>query len=344
MRVSRISFVAFALAALGNALQPFDTWGHERIQLEHVSIHFRYSESGKPPLLLVHGCPQHSRTWTHIGPLLAEKYTVIAPDNRGMGDSSLSDDDNYTALSAGGDLQAILSFLNINRTFVFAHDKGVGLAASLALENPELIEKIILAEYPLPGYGYTTEVTSPNLYQNWQLAFFAVPEAASFFIQGREREMLDWYFFHSSYSGVDSISNDLSEIYTRSISKPGFLRSMLMYFAAAFPDKTYFENKISEGKLKMPVLAIGGEASFAPAGAIRQLFEPVAADLQVDVIPKSGHWIGDENPAWCAQRALRFFWNSSSVPAVDLAWLDHTFTMHGAFGGVEVTAGTNGTA
>lgn len=162
-----------AVVTSTSALQPFHTWGHERIQLEDVSIHFRYSAGGKPPVLLIHGSPEHSRTWTHIGPILAEKYTVIAPDNRGQGDSSLSYSDNYTAPAAGADHKAILDFLNINKTMVFAHDKGVGLATSLALENPQLVERMILAEYPLPGYGYTTCVSSPNLYENWQLAFFA---------------------------------------------------------------------------------------------------------------------------------------------------------------------------
>jgi pimeloyl-ACP methyl ester carboxylesterase len=144
-------FAIIAIGQLAAALQPFSEWGHERIQLEDVSIHFRYSASGKPPLLLVHGSPQHSRTWTHIGPILADKYTVIAPDNRGMGESSLSPNEDYTAFTAGDDLRAVLSFLNVSKTFVFAHDKGVGLATSLALENPDLVERIILAEYPLPG-------------------------------------------------------------------------------------------------------------------------------------------------------------------------------------------------
>lgn len=188
-----LTFACFSLAARSAlALQPFETWGHERIQLEDVSIHFRYSQGGKPPVLLVHGSPEHSWTWYDIGPLLAEHYTVIAPDNRGQGDSSLSTSDNYTAAAGGRDLLAILNFLNISKTYVFAHDKGVGLAASLALENQGVVEKIILAEYPLPGYGYPTDVTSPSVYQNWQLAFFAVPDVASYFIQGREKAMLGW--------------------------------------------------------------------------------------------------------------------------------------------------------
>ena len=183
------------------ATQPFHEWNHGRIQLKDVSIHFRYSASGKPPLLLIHGFPEHSPTWTHIGPILAEQYTVVAPDNRGMGESSLANNDNYTAAAGAEDHIALLNFLNIDQAYVFAHDKGVGLAASLALEHPDRIAKLVLAEYVLPGYGYPTSVTSTNPYYNWQLAFFAVPDAAQYFIQGREREMLAWYFWHASYSG-----------------------------------------------------------------------------------------------------------------------------------------------
>ena len=293
MNLRKVLYCLLGVVSSVAALQPFNTWSHGRIQLkDDVSIHFRYSRSGKPPVLLVHGSPQHSHTWIHIGPILAEQYTVIAPDNRGAGDSSLSASDNYTAPAGGEDLRALLEFLNITRTFVFSHDKGVGLATSLALEQPELVERLISAEYPLPGYGYTTTVSSPSLYDNWQLAFFAVPDAANFFVQGRVKEMLEWYFFHSSYSGPDSISNELIEIYTRALSKPGFLRAMFQYFAACFFDEKYFTNKINTtGKLQMPVLAMGGEASLAPVSTLSSLFEPIAANLETAVIPKSGHWI-----------------------------------------------------
>jgi pimeloyl-ACP methyl ester carboxylesterase len=132
------------LVSLSLATQPFHEWNHGRIQLKDVSIHFRYSASGKPPLLLIHGFPEHSPTWTHIGPILAEQYTVIAPDNRGMGESTLANNDNYTAAAGGEDHIALLNFLNVKQAYVFAHDKGVGLAASLALEHPDRIAKLVL--------------------------------------------------------------------------------------------------------------------------------------------------------------------------------------------------------
>ncbi|KAF2117013.1 putative hydrolase [Lophiotrema nucula] len=314
-------------------LSNFDDWYHQRIQLDDVSIHFRYYGSG-PPVLLVHGFPEHSLTWHTIGPILAQNYTVIVPDNRGCGDSSLSASGNYTAPAGGSDLKAILDFLNINQTFVFAHDKGVGLATSLAIEHPEIVSRIILAEYPLPGYGYTTTVTSSNLYLNWQLAFFAVPDAAEFFISGREKQMLSWYFFHSSYSGMEAMTEDHLNRYTTQISKPGFLRSGMSYFAAAWDDEAYFTSAFSNGnRLHMPMLALGGEASFSPVAVLNQSWSGVSNDFTAESVPKAGHWIGDENPVWCGNRALRFFGDGERIPDVDLSYLTDRVTLQsGALG------------
>ncbi|KAH7085983.1 Alpha/Beta hydrolase protein [Paraphoma chrysanthemicola] len=327
-----LRFFATSLALYRSSLAQltsFDDWEHERIQLDDVSIHFRYHGSG-PPILLVHGFPQHSLTWHTIGPILAQNHTVIAPDNRGGGNSALSPTNNYTALAGGADLKAILDYLNITQTYVLAHDKGVGLATSLAIEHPEVVARIILADYALPGYGYSTEVTSRSLYQNWQLAFFAVPEAAEFFIAGREKEMLSWYFFHSSYSGTSSISNDHLQRYTNEISKPGFLRAGLEYFAAAWDDKKYFTSAFSNGtRLRMPLLALGGEASYSPVSLLNAAWKGVSANFVAESIPKAGHWIGDENPQWTANRASRFFGEGERIASIDLSYLKDRVTLQG---------------
>lgn len=138
------------------ALVPFSDWSSARIQLQDTSIYFRYSPSGKAPLLLIHGFPQHSLTWATIGPILAEQYTVIAPDNRGSGESALAISDNYTAPAAAEDHLAVLNFLNISKAFVVSHDKGAGIATALVSEHPEVVEKLVLIEYALPGSGYYT--------------------------------------------------------------------------------------------------------------------------------------------------------------------------------------------
>ncbi|EJT78188.1 hypothetical protein GGTG_03290 [Gaeumannomyces tritici R3-111a-1] len=195
-----------AMALLRNtspssSLIPFDDWGHLWVAL-------------------------HNRT---VGPLLAQKYTVIAPDNRSAGDSSIPPDSDYTAAASASDLCEVLDFLNISSTYVVSHDKGAGYAAALAAAHPARVRRLVVSEYLLPGFGYEqAAVPGPflDLYGNWQLAFFGMPDAAAFFTRGRERELLSWYFYHCSYSGTSSVPGPVLDAYADSISKPGFLRAM----------------------------------------------------------------------------------------------------------------------
>lgn len=289
-------FLILLASALTSALSSFEDWPHLRVALQDVSIHLRYFGTG-PPILLVHGNPQYSLTWRSIGPILAQNnYTVIVPDNRGAGDSSIPPDGNYTAAASADDLKAVLDFLNITETYVFSHDKGAGIASALAAKHgSSLVKRLGVAEYALPGFGYEQAATPGywmDLYQNWQLMFFSVPDAAEFFIRDRERQMLEWYFYHGSYSGPAAFTEDIVDRYASSISKPGFLRAMLGPFAmkTVASDAAFFQSTVGVTPLAMPVLALGGEASFS--ALMESLWGPVVENLVTDVVPKAGHWIG----------------------------------------------------
>ncbi|KAM7192088.1 Alpha/Beta hydrolase protein [Rhypophila sp. PSN 637] len=293
------------------ALIPWESFSHGRVSLDEVSIHFRYAGSG-PPLLLVHGNPQYSLTWQFIAPILAEKYTVICPDNRGAGDSSLPP-----------------------RGITAPHDKGVGFSAALELLHPGTIKRLGISEYVLPGYGYEL-VACPapywDLYANWQLAFFSVPDAAEFFIRGREKEMLLWYFFHGSYSGHLAFTEETINAYASSISKPGFLRAMLGPFEnrALKADAEFFRGALGKGAINVSTLALGGEASFGTS--IGAAFKGFSTDLRAEGVPKAGHWIADENPVWVANRLLKFFdKDPEPLEAIDLSWLTDKVTLQVGF-------------
>lgn len=259
-----------------------------------------------------------------MGPLLGDKYTVIAPDNRGMGDSLLAPDDDYSAEAMARDLKGLLDYLNITTTFVFAHDKGCGPATALASQYPDMVKALGLAEYVLPGFGYE-EFWSPthdwDINSNWQLAMFSIPDLAAAFIQGREKELLTWYFYHASYAGAGVIPEYVLDQYVASIKKPGFLRAMLQPFAAytVKADNEFFERTVRTKPLQMPVLALGGEASLAPVSVLEGLWGKVANNATYDIIPRAGHWFADENPEWVAARIDAFFTDTQEfVPAVDI--------------------------
>ncbi|KAI9148164.1 Soluble epoxide hydrolase [Paramyrothecium foliicola] len=338
---------ALMASTVVGAFTPFDSWNHGRVALEDVSIHFRYAGSG-PPILLVHGNPEHSLTWQHIGPILAQNYTVIAPDMRGAGDSSIPPSGNYSAAASAGDLKAVLDFLNITSTYVLAHDKGVGFASALAALHPSMVKRLILAEYPLPGFGYEASATPASfwdLYQNWQLVFFQVPDLAEFLMRGKEREFLSWYFYHGSYSGPESFSDATLTRYADTISKPGFLRAMLGAFSAetVAADSAFFTRVLDQAPLSMPVLGMGGEASLGLQDLLESSFGPIAEDLELDIIPQAGHWIADENPEWVALRTLRFFGQDSSpLRSIDLSWLRNTVTLKVGYFGTKRNARLGG--
>ncbi|KAF3809499.1 Soluble epoxide hydrolase [Colletotrichum gloeosporioides] len=337
MRAVYLAFASVASFALA-AVPDFDTWEHGRVALEDVSIHFRYAGVG-PPVLLVHGNPQHSLTWQFIGPILAQNYTVIAPDNRGAGDSSIPPDGNYSATASAADLKGVLDFLNITSAYVLAHDKGVGMATALAIQHPGLVERLALAEYALPGFGYE-QIATPapfwDLYQNWQLAFFQVTDLAEFLMSGKEKQFLQWYFYHGSYSGAESFSEETINRFASTISKPGFLRAMLGPFSTGtvFDDSKFFKSSLGRLKLEVPVLGLGGEASLGSESDLRNAYEPISSNLQVEIVPKAGHWIPDENPKWTAKRVARFFAEEKSdVKSIDLSYLADQVTLDvGYFG------------
>ncbi|XDG08907.1 hypothetical protein ABKA04_008522 [Annulohypoxylon sp. FPYF3050] len=342
MHFSSLALSVLAVAAQATAeLTKWDDWEHGRVALQDVSIHFRYAGSG-PPLVLIHGNPQFSLTWQFIGPILAQNYTVIAPDNRGAGDSSIPPDGNYSASAMAADIKGVLDFLNISSTYVFSHDKGVGPAFALAVQNPSLVKRLGVSEYVLPGFGYEDAVNPGpywDLYQNPQLAFFQIPDFAEFLMSGKEKQFLEWYFYHGSYSGPTSFSEDTVNRYASSISKPGFLRAMLGPFstAAVTDDHAFFNGTLGVSPLSIPTLALGGEASFGIPSTLRGLFSPVAKDLEIDIVPKAGHWIvdaADENPVWVANRVQKFLANDSSpIDAVDLSYLKDAVTLKvGYFG------------
>lgn len=194
------------------------------------------------------------------------------------------------------DLKGVLDFLNITQVYVFGHDKGCGPTAALATKYPSLVKRVGFAEYVLPAFGYESAWTPSaawDVYHSWQLAFFSVPDAAQYFIQGREREMLAWYFFQASYSGNSVIATDHLDRYTREISKAGFLRAGFGYFATATvtQDAAFFNATLGAHPLRQPVLVLGGESSLGPVA--KATWGPIGTDVTVDIIPKAGHWIGE---------------------------------------------------
>ena len=285
---------------------PFNQFSHRRAQVNGIQLHYRIAGAGSP-LVLLHGWPQHSLMWHTVAPILAEKHTVITPDLRGAGGSSIPTS-GYDKKTMAEDIYQLVGQLGYDKIMLAGYDLGSGVAYSLAAAHPSLVERLVVMEFGLPGFGYENLMTpSPEWHAgaNWHLGFFTVPQVAEFAFRGRERELLSWFFWHLSHNDP-AVSAEHFEEYVRQISKPGALRAGIEYYAAVWTDKA--NNEVyGKQKLKMPLLAVGGESSSREY--VGNLFQPVAEDVTSVVIPGAGHWLGDENPVALAGQLLAFFQN-----------------------------------
>lgn len=265
-------------------------------------LHLHYLRAGQgSPVVLLHGWPQDAHHWRTIIPALAARHTVIAPDQRGAGGSSIPVGP-YDKRTLAADIRALVRQLGFERVALVGYDHGGGTAYAYAAQHPDEVSHLAMLEYAPAGFGYEAGLTASPQNENWQLAFFTNPDVAVQFIQGRERELLAWYFWHWSYD-PDAIGQADFERYVRQLQKPGALRAGFSYFASVYTDIAH-NREHAQRRLPMPVLALGGErgAGEYPLMAMRAL----ADDVRGGVIPRAGHWLTDEQPAALAAALLDF--------------------------------------
>jgi pimeloyl-ACP methyl ester carboxylesterase len=285
-----------------------EEWGmefsHNYAVLDDVKIHYVTGGEGLSVLLL-HGFPQTWRAWRHIMPNLVDGgYRVIAPDLRGLGDSTrpLSGYDKKTI--ANDVWRLVDGVLGINAFFVVGHDWGGPIAFALACAHRDEVRKLAIIDVTIPGDGTDTFATSQN---RWHHLFFRTPDLPEALIEGRERIFFTWFFRNFGYR-PDSILDEDIEDYLRCYSTLGALRSGLAYYRATPQDIADNERSIREfGMLKMPVLALGGTKSFGRGVLVKESLARLAENVEGGVIEEAGHWIPEEQPQELTKRLLSFF-------------------------------------
>jgi pimeloyl-ACP methyl ester carboxylesterase len=231
--------------------------------------------------------------------LAANGYRAIAVDQRGMGGSDIPHA-GYDKRTLAGDVAAVLDALGIGSAAVVGYDHGGGTALAFAYAYPERAKRVATIEYAPPGFGYEMGLTAAPGNVNWQLAFFTHPDVAVQFIAGRERELLAWHWAYDP----DAVDQADFEVYVRQLQKPGALRGGCMHFASVFEDMALFKAWSQQGRLRMPLLGVGGEVAAGPYPemALRALGD----DVRGAVVPRAGHWIAEEAEAALGDTLLGF--------------------------------------
>ena len=271
------------------------TFSHHTASVNGVQLHYVIGGHGDPVVLL-HGWPETWYEWRHVMPALAKNHTVIAPDLRGLGDSS-KPLTGYDGKTTAEDIHQLVSQLGFRDIFLVGHDFGVQVAYSYAAAHPNLVRRLVILDVPIPGIG-----TGENISGLWWIQFHTVRDIPEMLVAGHEREYLTWFYRYACNPAAIT-KEDIDE-YVSHYSAPGGMRAGFEYYRA-LPEDIKQNKEYSKIKLPMPVLALGGKCSFGTAAL--DSMRLLATNVSGGIVPDSGHWIAEEHPDYLVGQLLKFF-------------------------------------
>jgi pimeloyl-ACP methyl ester carboxylesterase len=224
-------------------------------------------------------------------PALARDFTVVAVDQRGIG---LSDkpEGGYDTGTLAGDLVALMEALGHQRFAVVGHDTGFAISYALAADHSDRVTRVVLAEIPgppIPSHSPPVFVPAPVNNRLWHIPFSRVEKLPEQLVAGRE----DIFFGYEFAIQGGTLPDDLISYYVGMLSNPDSLRSCFGFYRAL--DATLAQNEERKNRrLTMPVLAIGGAASYG--AHVAEAMQPLADDVQSVVISGAGHWVAEQAP------------------------------------------------
>jgi pimeloyl-ACP methyl ester carboxylesterase len=266
-------------------------------EVKGVKLHYLTAGKG-PSLILMHGYAETSLMWKPIMPALAERFTVIAPDLPGIGDSAIPNN-GLDMKSAAKLIHELARSLGVEKSEVVGHDIGLMVAYAYAAQFPSEVQKLVLMDAFLPGVGEWASIyNSPDF---WHFRFHGpTPEAL---VKGRERIYFEYFWNDLAADKTRSIPEADRKLYAAAYSRPGRMQAGWAYFTA-FPQTAREFAELAHTKLTMPVLSVGGEKSLGVA--LGEETKLVAINVTVVVIKNAGHWIIEENYKETADALQKF--------------------------------------
>jgi pimeloyl-ACP methyl ester carboxylesterase len=295
-----VAFLALLVISLPGAVPAVaaESTINSRIAVvQGLRLHYLTAGHG-PTVILLHGYTQTSRMWRPIIPLLAEKFTVIAPDLPGIGESEIPAD-GLDMKTAAIRVHALAKSLGVEKARVVGHDIGLMVAYAYAAQFPAEVENLVVMDAFLPGVsGWENVYNNPGI---WHFRFNGpTPEAL---VRGRERTYFEYFWNDFAADKTHSLPEADRAAYAAAYARPGRMRAGWAYFVS-FQQAAKDFAELSQTKLTMPVLAIGGEK--ANGDLLGQQMKIVASDATMVVLKATGHWVLEEKPKETTDALIKF--------------------------------------
>ena len=272
----------------------------ERVQHGHAEnngVKIHYATLGEGPLLvMIHGFPDFWYTWRNQMESLSDQFQTVAVDLRGYNESDKPRGvENYAMPLLVGDIVAVIRHLGRDKAIVVGHDWGGAIAWSLAMYQPELLEKLIICNLPHLR-GLSRELAN-NAEQRDNSQY-----ARDFQKEGAHHDLT---IERLTFWVTDE---EAKQQYVEAFHKSDF-EAMLNYYKANYPQEPYVEDSSPVIKVKCPVLMIHGlKDRFLLPGALNDTWNWLEKDLTLVTVPDSEHFV-QHDAADLVTRTMRMWLN-----------------------------------
>lgn len=270
---------------------------HVTANVNGVDIHYVTGGTGEP-LVLLHGFGQNWYMWNRLLPELSKHFTVIAPDLPGVGESG-KPATGYDKKTMATYIHGLVKQLGHEQINLAGHDIGLMVAYAYAAQFSAEVKKLALLDALLPG---VEPVWGQVKASAWWFGFFGFP-ASGELVAGKERLFLTNFWPVVGHVKDPFTTEEVNE-FVRAYAVKGGTTGAFHWFGAF--DQDALDNKaFMKTKLKMPLLAMGGE--YFGAAFLVDHCKLVAEQVTGSNIKGAGHWIVQENTAQVQKDLLDFF-------------------------------------
>ncbi len=246
-----------------------------------VRIHYVAAGSG-PLVVMVHGFPDFSGSWSELMPALSDGYRVAAMDTRGYNLSDQPEDASaYAMPNLVADIAAVIRAEGRESATVIGHDWGAAISWNFAFTHPEMLDRLVILSVPHPT-SFAAEMADPESKQNENAAY-----ARNFQQPGSENNL--------TAEGLAGWVQDpeMKPKYVEAFERSSF-SAMMNYYRMNYPSGDNAPNSLGADAppINVPVLVIHGMQDTALlSSGHNDTWEHISADTSMLMVPDAGHFV-----------------------------------------------------
>jgi pimeloyl-ACP methyl ester carboxylesterase len=287
---------------MASVLPHVDRVTHRWVEARGIRFHVAEAGSGDDPVLLLHGWPQHWYEWRHVMPALADRHRVIAPDLRGFGWSD-APREGYLKEEMARDVLAVLDALELDRVKLVGHDWGGWIGFILCLQAPERFDRFLALNILHPWQDLLAFL--PHVWRFWYQWVLVAPGLGYL---GHRTEQFTRLMLRLGVVDESVWDEDTLAAFTRNLAEPARARAGVQLYRT-FNSREFLSvarGRYKQSRLTVPTRILFGQDDLAMSTQSLRGYEAHATDLEVELVPRCGHFIVDERPDLVTERARSF--------------------------------------